>query len=110
MGRRPTDVPPQTQTQVAPRKGGEGNPLFFFTRERSQRPHRLRADTRGDTRAFLKKCFALGAGHAAHTDLRVDSLTKKIGEMEMSPFIFFWGNMLTKRKLPFWGKVFWESA
>ena len=41
-----------------PARGERGTPsFFFFTRERSQRPHRLRADTRGDTRAFLKKMF-----------------------------------------------------
>ena len=86
-------------------KGENKNP-----RERSRRPPRLRAEIRGDTRAFLEKFFVLGAGHAAHKDLRVDSLTKKIGEVEMSPFIFFGGNMLTKRNVPFWGEVFWESA
>ena len=90
-------------------RSGKYNPVgFFFTRERSQRPHRLRADTRGDTRAFLKKCFALGAGHAAHTDLRVDSLTKQNGEVEMSPF--FVGNMLTKRNVPpMFGEKFWRA-
>ena len=40
-----------------PARGERGTPSFFSIRERSQRPHRLRADTRGDTRAFLKKMF-----------------------------------------------------
>ena len=76
-------------------KGENKNP-----RERSRRPPRLRAEIRGDTRAFLEKFFVLGAGHAAHKDLRVDSLTKKIGEAEISPFLLLWATCSRREMSP----------
>ena len=111
MGRRPTDVPPQTQTQVAPPQGGErGTPSFFFIRERSQRPHRLRADTRGDTRAFLKKNVLLSGLVMPRIRTFGSTRSRKKLERWKCHLSYFFGATCSRREMSLFGVRYFGRA